>query len=262
MISPEHQHRIIELTQIYKAQSEQLEKAYEESDPVSWRRHPLSPLTPLLLSHVAANRTLNGNSTLTRPKVIDLGCGAGEKTDKLRAFTLDVIGVDMVDNALHEAKNITAKQTEGSTMTFLKADIKNLPFANEVFDGAHDYLAFLHIIRDEWSQYINSVHRVLKKGSPLLLVTFSGNDPDFYGYPINQLEQRGIVFSDKSYRGDTNKIAHLINSYFYFPKKEELETAFRDQFDILRMVEISHPLYKESTDHRQRKLWHILLIKR
>lgn len=249
------------LNKIYQYQTEQLERAYSKNTPVSWRRHPLSPLTTIFLSVLTANLPSLFRGKSPQPKIIDLGCGAGEKTDKLRSFNLHVTGVDILDKPLKEARKLGRKGISGSTMRILKANILDLPFKSKSFDAAHDYLAFLHIIREDWPKYIKSVHRVLKKGAPLLIVTFSGNDKDFYGYPISKMKSRGIVFSDKNYFGDKQNVTHLINSYFYFPKEEELRKEFGRHFEILEMVEIPHPLHKESEDHKYRKLWHILLKK-
>ncbi len=252
---------IRKLTKIYDAQTKQLEGAYAKLDPVSWRKHPLSPLTPQFLSHLTTNLIHAHNGEYKRPRIIDLGCGAGEKTEKLRAFSLDVVGVDNIDKALRQARKLARRQLLDSTMKVVRADLKELPFEAESFDGAHDYLSFLHIMYDDWPKYVKSVHRTLKKGAPLLIVTFSGNDSDFYGYPVRDLSDRGIIFTDKHYLGDREKVSHLINSYFYFPKEKELRTAFKNYFDILEMVEIAHPLHKESSDHKDRKLWHILMRK-
>lgn len=253
--------QIKKLTKIYEDQAKQLEGAYAKNDPVSWRKHPLSPLTPQFLSHLTTNLIHISNGQSNKPRVIDLGCGAGEKTEKLRSFGIDVAGVDNLDKALRQARKLAKKPILDSTMKVIKADLRELPFEKETFDGAHDYLSFLHIVYEDWSKYVKSVHRVLKKGASLLIVTFSGNDPDFYGYPIAKLKKRGIVFSDKYYSGDKKKVSHLINSYFYFPKEREIRSAFKNYFDIIEMVEIPHPLHEVSEDHKNRQLWHILMRK-
>lgn len=253
---------VVKATEIYAAQMKQLQRAYEEDNSVSWRRHPLSSLTPIFLSHLTTNLTCNNsNVELLRPRIIDLGCGAGEKTDRLRSFSLDIIGVDNLRVPLSMAKRLTDVQVIDSSMELVMGDIRQLPFLDETFDGAHDYLSFLHVVRKDWPLYIDSVYRVLKKGAPLVLVTFSGNDPDFYGYPIDRMGNREIIFSDQYYQGDKSKVAHLVDSYFFFPKKGELRSAFENHFEILDMVEIFHPLHHESQDHKFRKLWHILMRK-
>lgn len=257
----DYQKEVRRLTRIYKAQTKQLEHAYAKNDPVSWRLHPLSPLTPKFLSHLTTNLIHTFDEEGQRPKIIDLGCGAGEKTEKLRSFSIDVVGVDNIDKALRQARRLARKMLLNSTMKIVKGDLRELLFEKETFDGAHDYLSFLHIVREDWPRYIRGIYRILKKGAPLLLVTFSGNDPDFYGYPIDKLENRGIVFSDRFYKGDKKKVTHLINSYFHFPKEKELRKAFKNYFDILEMVEIHHPLHEISKDHQNRKLWHILMRK-
>lgn len=246
---------------VYSAQTKQLEGAYEKDSAVSWRKHPLSPLTPLFLSHLATNLVRTTDGETPRPRVIDLGCGAGEKTNKLRWFSIDVVGIDYLHGAITTA-NVTAQnEVLDSSVCLVQGDLVDLPFRDGTFDGAHDYLAFLHIMREDWDKYITSVHRILKKGAPLLVVTFSGNDPDFYGYPVNRLEKREIVFSDEYYQGDTNSVAHLVNSYFYFPTERELGVAFAGRFEVLDMVEIPHPLHRNSPDHVNRKLWHTVFRK-
>lgn len=247
---------------VYAAQTRQLQGAYKKEDPVSWRKHPLSPLTPLFLSHLTTNLVRITNGGTPRPKIIDLGCGAGEKTDMLRRYSLDIVGVDYLDKPLEAANLLKGKEVLDSTMSFVQGDLTLLPFKGSMFDGAHDYLAFLHVMKEDWGKYIASAHRVLKEGAPLLVVTFSGNDPDFYGYPVNKMEDRGIVFSDEFYKGNKDTVAHLINSYFYFPTLEEITEAFRDHFDIIKTVEALHPLHSISLDHTNRKLWHLLLRKR
>lgn len=249
------------LSGIYEHQAAQLDRAYHRGDPVSWRKHPLSPHTPLFLSILTANLSASDKNQGIHPKIIDLGCGAGEKTDKLRAFSLDVVGVDNIDPALKSARKLAKKPILGASMKIVKGDIRNLPFAAKSFDGAHDYLSFLHIVKEDWPKYIKSVHRVLKKGAPLLIVTFSGNDQDFYGYKINKMKERAVVFSDKYYQGDLANVAHLIESYFYFPNEKEIKDAFGKYFEVVSMDEFPHPLHKESKDHENRKLWHILLRK-
>lgn len=258
-----HLKRVIDhLTDIYDAQSRQLDLAYhKEEDPVSWRKHPLSPHTTQFLSLIYANMP-PANGEVKRPKIIDLGCGAGEKTDRLRSFSLDVVGVDNIDHALKAARKLAKKKIIDSSMKIVKADITDLPFEAETFDGAHDYLSFLHIIKEDWPKYVNSVRRVLKKGAPLLVVTFTASDKDYYGYPISQMEDRGIVFTDEKYQGDRERVAHLINSYFYFPTEKELRNAFSKHFKVIKMEEFHHPLHQESEDHKERKLWHILMVKK
>lgn len=238
--------------EIYGRQFQQLEDAYVNTDPVSWRKHPLSPLTPLFLSYSTASYGL-------KPLVLDIGCGACEKTRMLSRFSLEMIGVDYSEQALASAQVLVRKETADPVINLVRGDMLNLSFRDGVFDGAHDYLSFLHVMREDWDKYINSVYRVLRPKATLLIVTFSGHDPDFYGYPINTLQKRGIVFSDQFYQGDKSRVSHLINSYFYFPREEELIGAFKERFEFVAMEEFPHPLQDISEDHRNRKLWHVLL---
>lgn len=253
---------------IYHAQYEQLERAYAVRDPVSWRKHPLSDLTRDFLSCIITNFQNFPDNKRRKPLILDIGCGAGEKTDMLRYFSLNVMGVDYSENAIVRAWELASKKVSDSPeqevvgrMCLVRKNLFEWHIRDSSFDGAHDYLTFLHIMKKDWSEYLNVVHRILRTGAPLLIVTFSGNDPDFYGYPINQLSDRGIVFNDQHYHGDKTHVSHLINSYFYFPREEELRETFSGYFDVLQIQEIPHPLSTISNDHRDRKLWHMLLRK-
>ena len=75
------------------------------------------------------------------------------------------------------------------------------------------------------------------------------------------MKERAVVFSDKHYQGDLANVAHLIESYFYFPKEKEIKDAFGKYFEVVSMDEFPHPLHQQSKDHENRQLWHILLRK-
>ncbi|SFV10369.1 class I SAM-dependent methyltransferase [Alicyclobacillus macrosporangiidus] len=64
-------------------------------------------------------------------KVIDLGCGTGSYTYWLSDLGLSVVGVDISQKMLEVARNKREK-----VVTFVQADLLNLPFDNNTFDLA------------------------------------------------------------------------------------------------------------------------------
>jgi len=194
--------------------------------------------------------------------LLDLGCGAGEKANQLRDFQVDVVGIDNLLEPLRRAGGLGASaKAKVGVFNIVQADITRLPFPADSFDGAHDYLAFLHVVRGDWDAYVRAVQTVLRPGAPLLIVTFSASDLDFYGVPIQGSANRGLVFAG-AIAGEPSRAAHLVNSYFYFATETELTQLFREHFDVVEMAEIAHPLSSTSPDHRFRRLWHVLLRKR
>jgi SAM-dependent methyltransferase len=197
-----------------------------------------------------------------RPVVADLGCGAGEKSYRLSQFPVDVVAIDNLAVPLNFARRFVASGngTKGA-LSLVQGDMIGLPLRDGTLDGAHDYLAFLHVMREDWEGYIRSVHAKLKPGAPLLIVTFSASDADFYGVPVRTRVDHGLVFGG-ALSGDPVRAAHLINSYFCFASESELRLAFCQYFDVVQMSELPHPLAASSDDHHQRKLWHALMRNR
>lgn len=99
-------------------------------------------------------------------KILDQGCGIGQYT--LTAYKLgfkNIIGVDFSEKLLKTAKTNAGKL--GYKASFVKGDIRKLPFKNNEFDIIISAGIIEHV--PESNKAISEIARVLKKNGYLLL---------------------------------------------------------------------------------------------
>ena len=113
--------------------------------------------------------------------VLDLGCGAGVPVTRWiadRGFA--VTGVDVSARQLELARR---NVPEG---IFLKADMTELVFAPESFEGAVAFHSIIHVPRAEQPALLENIHRWLRPGG-LFLATmtvsdYEGREEDWEGW--------------------------------------------------------------------------------
>jgi SAM-dependent methyltransferase len=96
--------------------------------------------------------------------ILDCGCGPGSITLGLAAAVApgDVIGVDVDARRIAEAKAL-AIDAGTSNVTFQLADIYQLPFPDDYFDGVYEHATLEHL--DDPRAAIQEIRRVLKPGA-------------------------------------------------------------------------------------------------
>lgn len=102
-------------------------------------------------------------------RVLDLGCGTGNFTIKLKELGCDVVGLDISDEMLKEARK--KAQDKSLDIEFVKGDIYNLDFPDQSFDAVFSMAAFEFIKEDE--RAYEEMYRVLKEGGQLLIGTIN-----------------------------------------------------------------------------------------
>lgn len=110
-----------------------------------------------------ATRKLAGLSMIENgSKIIDLGCGKGSSSMLLAGtYGCHVVGVDIDEKLLSTARE-AAKKYKLNTMTeFRYADIENLPFGDNIFDGAISQAVLVFTDKD---RTLREVARVVKPG--------------------------------------------------------------------------------------------------
>lgn len=110
-------------------------------------------------------------------KLFEPGIGTGRIAIPFAARGYDVTGVDISEEMLNMLSGKLSKNPI-PWVTFQKADVTHLPFANDTFDIAVAVHVF-HLIRD-WRKAMEEVFRVLRPDGPIVfLYTGTGSEiPD------------------------------------------------------------------------------------
>jgi ubiquinone/menaquinone biosynthesis C-methylase UbiE len=114
-------------------------------------------------------------------RALDIGCGRGENAIMLAMIGCDVTGIDLVEDAISDAK---AKAIERHVkVNFIVGDVLQLDrfFMDGEFDIVIDSGLF-HVMTDEERPvFVQQVHRVLKAGGKYFMLCFSDKEPEGYG---------------------------------------------------------------------------------
>jgi len=110
--------------------------------------------------------------------IIDLGCGTGADVSnlgKLLGSQVTVIGIDHDETMLNKAESSFSDQ---ENIKFILSEANVIPFENETVSGLRAERLVQHIAAPE--NTIFEIHRVLKKGHPLVLVETDWPSLTFY----------------------------------------------------------------------------------
>ena len=145
-------------------------------------------------------------------KILDAGCGAGEKTNYLLSKGIDAIGVDSSKTAIAFARK------NFSRTRFRVAHVEKLPFENNSFDAVLS-IAVLHcLLEPSRKAYVKELHRVLRKDGLLYLLTLSAEDETI----------------DKSERLEENSFRQKSGILFHLSTESELRQVFKS-FNIAEL---------------------------
>lgn len=126
-----------------------------------------------------------------QPRIIDVGCGAGRDVYHFIEQGASAFGVDYSIGLLGEAAKRGAK-------VFVQADMRALPLAAGVFDGAWLCASLLHLPRPDVPGVLRAVHTCLKPGGVLYISLKQGEGenweiregPRFYAfYTTKEIQQ-------------------------------------------------------------------------
>ena len=102
--------------------------------------------------------------------VLEIGCGNGKTSAALRRMDLKVISMDFSEAAIGMCRE---NDPDGD---YVCADVTDLPFENDHFDGAFAFHVLEHLTPEEMQLAVNEIRRVLKDGSAFYVKAFSTDD--------------------------------------------------------------------------------------
>ena len=175
------------------------EAEYAKSDPV-WKGPPLyeNPFPPGL-------------------NILELGCGNGKNLPVLLKDASSVTAVDFSHNALQ----LCREQFTGDNISFIEADVCDLPFEDESFDAVCAIHIQEHHSEKNRIQAQNEIYRVLKSEGLLAVRVFSIDDMRF----------------GKGTEIEKNTFARGNGIYYHYFTNTELETLFSG-FKLVNVTEI------------------------
>ncbi|MDZ4793651.1 MAG: class I SAM-dependent methyltransferase [Bacteroidota bacterium] len=104
-------------------------------------------------------------------KVLDIACGEGYGAKLLAKSAVEVMGVDIDQTVIEEAK----KKYTGNNLQFREGSTSSIPAEDNYFDTVISFETLEHV--EEHDQFLAEIKRVLKPGGQLLIST-----PDKHQY--------------------------------------------------------------------------------
>lgn len=115
--------------------------------------------------------------------VCDLGCGPGQVARYLADRGREVVGVDVSAGMVAEARRLNPD------VSFLLADMRQLPVEDEVWGGIVAFYSLIHVPRNGVPNLLKELWRVLQPGGQLLVSFHLGNTMhrarDWWGIPVD-----------------------------------------------------------------------------
>jgi len=107
-------------------------------------------------------------------RVLDLGCGTGERVTRHLCADYEVVGVDISPHSIEVARR------EVPDATFEVGDMASLAFEPASFAAVTAFFSLIHVPREEQGGVLASVHRWLEPGGHLI-VTMGAADGEGTG---------------------------------------------------------------------------------
>jgi len=148
------------------------------------------------------------------PLILDVGCGDGRHSILIDSNGGRAIGIDLSKNMLGEARTLYPKGD------FREADMRNLPFDDDFFDGVWSSGSIYHVTKSDAKKVIKEFRRVLKPAGAVAI-----------SFKLGQGE--GTEANPKSYSGSPR--------YFAYYTKEEM----KDIFESFGFEELESCIYPE-----------------
>lgn len=148
--------------------------------------------------------------------ILDLGCGLGRHALYFAQKGFKVTAVDLSKEAVESAKILRKK----NQVDFLckRADMMQLPFANDAFDRVFSYHVISHQDTEGVQNVVNEITRVLKPGGKVFLTLCSKKHYAFEDERFPHIDANTVLKTE----GAEVDVPH------FFADKEALKNLFHD----------------------------------
>ena len=171
--------------------------------------------------------------------VLEAGCGNGRNLAEIAKHCRQAYGIDSSQQMVLQARKKLGErkgEVKESPITLLQADIRKLPFPDEMFDAVFCLAVLHHIKPREQGKALRELARVLKSGGLLLCSVWNKKHPKLVslgkasGKPALKSASPGEMVAW------TKKSGKEGDRYYYFFELDELgKKAAREGFSVERL---------------------------
>lgn len=136
-------------------------------------------------------------------RVLDVGCAGGRDSERFAQKGLQVIGIDLVDAFLEEARKAVP---EGK---FVKMDMRELEFPENYFDGIWANAVLLHLSKKDVPKVLKNFYKVLRSNGKLHIRVKRGEGTGYEKDKLSGGEERLFVYFQKDELEELVKAAHF-----------------------------------------------------
>ncbi|MUG95268.1 bifunctional demethylmenaquinone methyltransferase/2-methoxy-6-polyprenyl-1,4-benzoquinol methylase UbiE [Scytonema sp. UIC 10036] len=171
--------------------------------------------------HIWKDMTVKWSGVKPGDTSLDLCCGSGDLSFMLARrvrSTGQVFGVDFSYELLEVARSRAQSQYPRSPITWIEADVLNLPFDDDCFDAVTMGYGLRNVTNIP--QSLKEIHRVLKKGAKAAILDFHRpSDPQMRAFQQWYLDN--LVVPIANYMGVKDEYAYISPSLDRFPTGAE-----------------------------------------
>ena len=165
--------------------------------------------------------------------VLEIGCGDGYGTRLLSQNVMKVIGLDIDQDIIDHA----LKKNGSKKCLFEAYDGEKIPYDDNTFDAVITFQVIEHVFGD--IHFVSEIHRVLKKGSKLILSTPNGENRLLNGKsPWNRFHVR--EYSTRSLNDLLSKF-FIKTSMFGICANYEVEKIEKERIKQIAMISSFDP---------------------
>lgn len=188
-------------------------------------------------------------------KVLDIGCGIGRVLKPLAKYFHALVGIDVSSTMIAQSKAWLSNYAHVTTFATSGVDLRE--FNDQSFNLVYSYVAFQHMPRPVFEQYLGEINRVLSLDGYLAMQLPIGQYSDvpiedtigIRSYSIQEIEQKllnnGLAFCNKSDGPPTSTTTNqLCDHRFHIIKKiKTIQPVIRAKW-----VQLEHPQHPSPLD--------------
>lgn len=143
-----------------------------------------------------------------RGTVLDAGCGTGENALHLAATGLSIVGIDVAETAVAQAKEKV--RSRGIAVEFAVGDAFRLSTVDQTFDTVLDCGLFHTFDAQERQSYVASLASVTEPGARLHILCFRETDGDAGPHPVARAELEAPFQRETGWQLETLRDSRIV----------------------------------------------------